>query len=298
MIRLQSNNTNCKYYIQNYSVTVVEGKDSVSHINRIITSNISNITNLEYCESLICDANGKIIDAIGISNISEQLLILGIPRSAEKTRELIVSGIHWNEEVKIMNGDGALSIITIFGDNIEEIKKILGEDNVNQKIGIWKEVNNYYTLNIDLKLDSQVNILIQNNSIEEFTKTITGKGVELSDKDTWDIHRIRNGILSEQEYNQGFLPTELALDRIVDLKKGCYPGQEIHARLESRGKVSKKIIRYSTDSQIDIGTYKSDTGRKIRITSNVNGKGLAVVSVKEKNPINLDDKILLLTEEL
>jgi hypothetical protein len=57
-------------------------------------------------------------------------------------------------------------------------------------------------------------------------------------------------------------------------------------------------MRYSTDSQIDIGTYKSDTGRKIRITSNVNGKGLAVVSVKEKNPINLDDKILLLTEEL
>ena len=57
-------------------------------------------------------------------------------------------------------------------------------------------------------------------------------------------------------------------------------------------------MRYSTDSHVDIGTYKSDTGRKIRITSNVNGKGLAVVSVKEKNPINLDDKISLLIEEL
>ena len=45
--------------------------------------------------------------------------------------------------------------------SIEEIKKILGEENVNQKIGIWKEVNNYYSLNIDLKLDAQVNILIQ-----------------------------------------------------------------------------------------------------------------------------------------
>ena len=82
------------------------------------------------------------------------------------------------------------------------------------------------------------------------------------------------------------------------IRDSCYPGQEIHARLESRGKVSKKIMRYSTDSHVDIGTYKSDTGRKIRITSNVNGKGLAVVSVKEKNLINLDDKISLITEEL
>lgn len=297
MIQLKPEN-HCKYYARDCSATVIEGKDSILHINRIITSDIAGIADLEYCKSLICDANGKIIDAIEISNISGQLLLLGISANAENTRNLIVSGVHWNEDVKIMNGDGALSIISMFAENLEEIKRILGEKSVNESYSMWNEYGEYYTLNTQLKKDIQVNILIQSNRIQDFIGIIEAKGAESCTKELWDMHRIENGILSDEEYVHKFLPSELGLEKIVNLKKGCYPGQEIHARLESRGKITKKIRRYNADIQLESGTYTSNSGRKVTITSSSKNKGFAMLSVKENNEITLNDDISLLIEEL
>lgn len=286
------------YFIHDCSVTVIEGKDSITHLNRIITSDIREIKNLDYHQSLICDANGKIIDAIEISSISNQLLILGISNNSKTTRDLIVSGIHWNEEVKMMNGDGALSILSIYSSNLEQIQKILGENSVNEEYNIWKEYNDYYTLQIKLINDVQVNILIQTNKIADFIDKIEKKGVLCSSIDSWNNHRIENGIFSDEEYAHKPIPSELGLDDIVNLKKGCYPGQEIHARLESRGKVTKEIMRYTTDVQLQPGVYKSNLGRKVRVTSSSKNIGFAVVSVKESNEIILEGDISLLTEKI
>jgi folate-binding protein YgfZ len=295
---LQSENIYCNYYIQEYSITVVEGKDSVSHINRIITSDITGIKDLQNYKTLICDANGKIIDAIEISSISGQLLLLGISVNSQKTRDLIVSGIHWNEEVRIMNGDGALSIITIFGKNLARLSKALDIESSGEEKKIWEERKDLYFLNRDLINDKQVDILIQTDLVKDFIIKIENEGVELATEYSWELHRIKNGILSNNEYKHRYLPSELGLDKIVDLKKGCYPGQEIHARLESRGKVSKKIIRYSADCDLEIGTYKSNSGRKIRITSSVKNRGFAILSVKEESDIILDERASISIEDL
>ena len=163
---MQHENSSCRYYIHEHSVTVVEGKDSVKHINRIITSNITEIKDLENCKSLICDANGKITDALDISSISGQLLILGVKENAEKTRELIVSGTHWNEDVKIMNGDGALKIISIFAKNQEKLSKTLGIEISMMRNDFWIIENDSYILKAQLKNDFQVNILIQTDLID------------------------------------------------------------------------------------------------------------------------------------
>ena len=200
---MQCESSSCRYYIHEHSVTVVEGKDSIKHINRIITSNITEIKNLENCKSLICDANGKITDALDISSISGQLLILGVKENAEKTRELIVSGTHWNEDVKIMNGDGALKIISIFAKNQEKLSKALGIEISTMRNDFWIIENESYILKAQLKNDFQVNILIQADLIDSFIKTVEGNGAELCGEDNWNIHRVENGILStlnQQKY--------------------------------------------------------------------------------------------------
>ena len=99
---------NIDYYIHNCSISVAEGKDCIEHINRLITSNIKSISDLQSIDTLICNANGRITDSLQILRIQEQLLILGNSEVSEDTRKLIVSGIHWNEDVRIMNGDEIL----------------------------------------------------------------------------------------------------------------------------------------------------------------------------------------------
>ena len=285
---------NIDYYIHNCSISVAEGKDCIEHINRLITSNIKSISDLQSIDTLICNANGRITDSLQILRIQEQLLILGNSEVAEDTRKLIVSGIHWNEDVRIMNGDEILSKISIIGYEDDLLEIIPKEYNrINNNWLNWKE--NYFKAskhNGKIKID----VIIQTNEIDSFIMENFGPNCNKLVIEKWVDFRISNGILSFDEYKHNFLPSELGLDKFVDLKKGCYPGQEIHARLESREKRKKKILRFSSDKEIQLGKYVSGNGTKINITTSVGNSGFLIIN-------NLDEEIkinefMLKTDEL
>ena len=285
---------NIDYYIHNCSISVAEGKDCIEHINRLITSNIKSISDLQSIDTLICNANGRITDSLQILRIQEQLLILGNSEVAEDTRKLIVSGIHWNEDVRIMNGDEILSKISIIGYEDDLLEIIPKEYNrINNNWLNWKE--NYFKAskhNGRIKID----VILKTNEIDSFIMENFGPSCNKLVIEKWVDFRISNGILSFDEYKHNFLPSELGLDKFVDLKKGCYPGQEIHARLESREKRKKKILRFSSDKEIQLGKYVSGNGTKINITTSVGNSGFLIINnLEEEIKIN---EFLLKTDEL
>jgi len=285
---------NIDYYIHNCSISVAEGKDSIEHINRLITSNIKSISDLQSIDTLICNANGRITDSLQILRIQEQLLILGNSEVAEDTRKLIVSGIHWNEDVRIMNGDEILSKISIIGYEDDLLEIIPKEYNrINNNWLNWKE--NYFKAskhNGKIKID----VILKTDEIDSFIMENFGPSCNKLVIEKWVDFRISNGILSFDEYKHNFLPSELGLDKFVDLKKGCYPGQEIHARLESREKRRKKILRFSSDKEIQLGKYLSGNGTKINITTSVGNSGFLIINnLEEEIKIN---EFILKTDEL
>lgn len=285
---------NIDYYIHNCSISVAEGKDCIEHINRLITSNIKSISDLQSIDTLICNANGRITDSLQILRIQEQLLILGNSEVAEDTRKLIVSGIHWNEDVRIMNGDEILSKISIIGYEDDLLEIIPKEYNrINNNWLNWKE--NYFKAskhNGRFKID----VILKTNEIDSFIMENFGPSCNKLVIEKWVDFRISNGILSFDEYKHNFLPSELGLDKFVDLKKGCYPGQEIHARLESREKRKKKILRFSSDKEIQLGKYISGNGTKINITTSVGNSGFLIINnLEEEIKIN---EFILKTDEL
>ena len=285
---------NIDYYIHNCSISVAEGKDSIEHINRLITSNIKSISDLQSIDTLICNANGRITDSLQILRIQEQLLILGNSEVSEDTRKLIVSGIHWNEDVRIMNGDEILSKISIIGHEDDLLEIIPKEYNrINNNWLNWKE--NYFKAskhNGKIKID----VILKTDEIDSFIMENFGPSCNKLVIEKWVDFRISNGILSFDEYKHNFLPSELGLDKFVDLKKGCYPGQEIHARLESREKRRKKILRFSSDKEIQLGKYLSGNGTKINITTSVGNSGFLIINnLEEEIKIN---EFILKTDEL
>ena len=285
---------NIDYYIHNCSISVAEGKDCIEHINRLITSNIKSISDLQSIDTLICNANGRITDSLQILRIQEQLLILGNSEVAEDTRKLIVSGIHWNEDVRIMNGDEILSKISIIAYEDDLLEIIPKEYNrINNNWLNWKE--NYFKASKHtgkIKID----VILKTDEIDSFIMENFGPSCNKLAIEKWVDFRISNGILSFDEYKHNFLPSELGLDKFVDLKKGCYPGQEIHARLESREKRRKKILRFSSDKEIQLGKYVSGNGTKINITTSVGNSGFLIINnLEEEIKIN---EFILKTDEL
>ena len=63
---------------------------------------------------------------------------------------------------------------------------------------------------------------------------------------------IEFGGLTDSHLNGNYLPHHIGLLEYVRLDNGCYPGQEIHARMDSRNPSSKKLIRINLDGVRDI----------------------------------------------
>lgn len=80
-------------------------------------------------------------------------------------------------------------------------------------------------------------------------------GLELSNEHNWQSITIRQNLPEVFEQTiEAFIPQTINLDLVngVNFKKGCYPGQEIIARVKYRGKPKTRMIAAQADSNKSI----------------------------------------------
>jgi len=81
---------------------------------------------------------------------------------------------------------------------------------------------------------------------------LTATAYTLADKSVWQLADIQDGIpWITTPTSAELMPAELNLERLDGLSynKGCYPGQEIIARLHFRGKLKRRLCHAYIDSQ-------------------------------------------------
>ncbi len=70
----------------------------------------------------------------------------------------------------------------------------------------------------------------------------------------WDAWRIARGVPAyPHELSEDYIPLEAGLWGAVSFNKGCYTGQEIIARMESRGQIAKKLCLLEPEADIPAG---------------------------------------------
>jgi aminomethyltransferase len=80
----------------------------------------------------------------------------------------------------------------------------------------------------------------------------TSDGVE--DGAAFEAHRISRGWPRyPNEIGEDYIPLEAGLRSAISFTKGCYIGQEIIARMDSRGQLAKRLLRLRVDGPISAG---------------------------------------------
>jgi len=94
------------------------------------------------------------------------------------------------------------------------------------------------------------------------------------------IEKLRAGIVEiELAQSEKFTPHMLNLDllHIINLDKGCYPGQEIVARTHYRGKTKRRCLHFESLEPVNPGDKVRDCDRDVGEVVNAEGIDLLAV---------------------
>ena len=280
------------------SVTLVSGKDARNHLNRMLTLDISKDSYLTRKESLICDLNGRITSHQLHADLGEQILLLHHESISENLRTNLTSGIPWNEEILISSGDGAIRRILIFGKNPENLLEEFGLSCTELTSELWTEFDDSMVSIIHNGADFRIyELLIPTKNYGEVIQALETIGAISGSVDSGIAITSMAGIVDLAIKIDGKIPFDLGLESRIDLKKGCYPGQEIHARMESRGAINKTASSFSSNVQLPLGKVKTTENQQMEvISSNPLGDKWISILVHRKE-IDIHSNIMLKSKE-
>ena len=280
------------------SVTLVSGKDARNHLNRMLTLDISKDSFLSRKESLICDLNGRITSHQLHADLGEQILLFHHESISENLRTNLTSGIPWNEEIQISSGDGAIRRMLIFGKNPEKLLEDFGISCTELTSQLWMEFDDSMIAIIHNGADFRIyELLIPNKNYGEINQALETIGAISGEVDSGIAIKSMAGIIDLAVGIDGKIPFDLGLESRIDLKKGCYPGQEIHARMESRGAINKTASSFSSNVQLPLGKVKTRENHQMEvISSNLLGEKWISILIHRKE-IDIQSDILLKSTE-
>ena len=259
-------------YLVESSLSVMQGVESVNHLNNILSTDISSLNKGMRMDGLICDSNGRVADIVNCYHMGKSVLIVGIDSNTDTTRELFTKGVPWDKNLSLLDGNGALEHLKIIGQDPSSLLERLYPELAKLSENTYSEFENV-VFSLSMHNNHQIIDVIVRRDNSDFYDRIERNNHRIFKSKDWDFARILLGYPGSKEANTKYLPHDIGMLNLISLNKGCYPGQEIHARLDSRGKPKKRMALLATSDSLEESKYSLSDGSSIKITSRADRDG-------------------------
>ena len=263
---MRNNPTREEYYVRTQSVTLLQGNDSTNVIDRVVTTRIVDSPDSHCIDVLFCDYNGRITDLGSIYKLQEKILLLSSEEVGDKTRKTLIDGKSWDEKCDLIIADEAIGRVSLVSADFQPIISRLGFDGKHLERNRVIEIGDMIAVKSEFPGGSVLDILLPQNQMSDFISILEESEYSEMSDDRWNFVRLAICIPSLIDI-KGNLPNECGMINRVSNDKGCYPGQEVHARLDSRGRTVKRLCLLTGKSAISPGKYRLSNGSSAHITS-------------------------------
>ena len=263
---MRNNPTREEYYVRTQSVTLLQGNDSTNVIDRVVTTRIVDSPDSHCLDVLFCDYNGRITDLGSIYKLQEKILLLSSEEVGDKTRKTLIDGKSWDEKCDLIIADEAIGRVSLVSSDFQSIISRLGFDGAHLERNRVIEIGDMIAVKSEFPGGSVLDILLPQNQMSDFLSILEESEYSEMSDDRWNFVRLAVCIPSLIDI-KGNLPNECGMINRVSNDKGCYPGQEVHARLDSRGRTVKRLCLLTGKSAISPGKYRLSNGSSAHITS-------------------------------
>ncbi len=258
------------------SVLSVSGDDAQSFLQNLVTNNVNALELNQGQLAGLCNPKGRLF-AVFIIVKTEFGFKLILPKTTLPILKQRLSMFILRSKVEITDLTESLYCIGLMDDNPIELSSL----SLPNKDFSGDYKNGIQTLKMPSKESYRYLLILEENQLGTVNNIIVDNQWELSPEKQWHFIDIISGIpFIYPETKEQFTPQQINLDLIdaVSFKKGCYPGQEVVARLHYLGKPSRRMFLLQLNENISI----DPSNEILDSENNVCGQVVQAVSKSEK----------------
>ena len=239
---------------------LVTGDDRVTWLHSIISNDVLPLQSGDWLYSSFMTHKGKMLSYFRVYRLEESLLVEDVGEAGSVTYETFRKFLLYGTKAKMKNCGDTWGIILVSGPQAPDlIRQAFGVDVTGLKTGnvLTHDLDGQATLIATTQETGErdVEILMPNDAMDQawsrLWKAGETVGLRAFGTEARESLRIEAGIPKlGPDLNERIVPPEANLEgKAFSLSKGCYPGQEVVARMDTYGTVKRRLVGLVINSE-------------------------------------------------
>jgi aminomethyltransferase len=250
----------------------MRGRDRADLLHRLSSGDILRLRTGQGTRSVLTTPIGRIVDLLTVHALEDALLIGTSPGQGSTVFGHLKKNIFFNDQVTLEPAGRSYGQLALFGPAARELLgQVAGAalgDLPPHQVAPIELVGAQALVASRLPLGGpSYTLYIPAGELEAVREVLLAAGAVPLGAESFDTLRVERGYAAfGRELSQEYIPLETGLLDAVSFTKGCYVGQEIIARMESRNRLAKQLRGLKVTSQSPISDLqlpaKLDVGGK------------------------------------
>ena len=257
---------------------LLTGRDRIELVNRMSTNEISGLASNGGTATIFTNPNARILFRVACFNRPEGLLLISEAGQGEALANYLRRNIFFGDQVAVDDITTATAHFALHGGSAGMAIEALASGPVDlPPMGSVEFTTGSASITIARRKsicgDHWIAICLLDTGAAVHRLLLQSRsatGLVPAGSLTYNSLRIRSGRPAGLELSSDFIPLEVGLWDEISFTKGCYTGQEIIARMESRGRVAKALVKIDFSSMVPAPAPVYAQGRPVgTLTSSV-----------------------------
>ena len=247
------------------------GEHRIDLINRMSTNDLEGMVEFEGRPTVLTNATARIIDYLLVLHLGERALLLASPGQGEEVRRWLSDYIFFQDDIAFTDASEELAQFGLYGSQAMRLATELAAGVENLPLHNALPIGAALAIRMPPLVGEAIEFIVPRADLDGWISKVVAAGAKQAPP---ELHELRGWkpvcpVRGTKLQRISFRWKSACGMRSV-FPKGCYIGQEIIARMESRGKLAKTLVGLRAESALPVGAkLKAENGARGVITSSV-----------------------------
>jgi aminomethyltransferase len=253
------------------------GETRLDLIHRMSTQQVNGLQPGQGTATILTTDIGRIIDRLLLYAGENELLAVTGAGNNDNVARYLMRFVFFQDDFHVADLSPQTAFLAVYGRQAEDRLSVALGFGLALPMHHWREVTwrglTFSVHRTDPVAGAGYLLICRSHEQETLRQELIAERLVPASADAFEYLRIESGLpLFGSELTGEYIPLEAGLWEDVSFTKGCYIGQEIIARMESRNRIAKKLALLQPAEMVAAGaTIMADNRQAGQLTSIANG---------------------------